>query len=39
MNQEQYDDSPWAREELEALAWEAAESADWEEYGDAPEKP
>ena len=34
-----YDDSPWTREELQALAWEVAEGTDWEEYDDAPEKP
>jgi hypothetical protein len=35
----EYDDSPWTREELEALAWEVAERTGWEEYDDAPEKP
>jgi hypothetical protein len=35
---EQYDDSPWTREELEALAWRAGEENDWDEYDDAPEK-
>ena len=32
-----YDDSPWSREELEALAWEAGKEAGWEnmdEYDD-----
>jgi hypothetical protein len=28
---EKYDDSPWTREELEALAWEAGKQAGWEE--------
>ena len=28
---EEYDDSPWTREELQALAWEVAERTDWEE--------
>ena len=32
----EYDDSPWTREELQALAWEAAERTGWEEYDDAP---
>jgi hypothetical protein len=36
---EEYDDSPWTREELQALAWEAAERAGWEEHDDAPEQP
>jgi len=31
-----YDDSPWTREELQALAWEAGEQSGWEEYDDAP---
>jgi hypothetical protein len=38
---EEYDDSPWTREELSALAWEAGKSVGWEdmdEYDDAPEK-
>jgi PHD/YefM family antitoxin component YafN of YafNO toxin-antitoxin module len=35
---EEYDDSPWTREELQALAWEAAEQTGWEEYDDAPEQ-
>jgi hypothetical protein len=29
---EEYDDSPWTREELEALAWEAGNRTGWEEY-------
>ena len=38
---EAYDDSPWTREELHALAWEARKQAGWEEmdeYDDLPEK-
>jgi hypothetical protein len=31
---EDYDDSPWTREELEALAWEVGERSDWEEMGE-----
>jgi len=36
-----YDDSPWTREEIQTLAWEAGKLAEWEdmdEYDD-PEKP
>jgi hypothetical protein len=39
---EEYDDSPWTREELHALAWEAGKQVGWEdmdEYDDLPEKP
>jgi hypothetical protein len=39
LTREQYDDSPWTREELEELAWEASERSGWDEYGDASEKP
>jgi len=35
---QEYDDSPWTREELEALAWKVAEHTGWEEYDDDPEK-
>ena len=35
----EYDDSPWTREELEALAWERVKHEDWDEYDDLPEKP
>ncbi len=38
----EYDDSPWTREELEALAWEAGRQAGWDdmdEYDDLPETP
>jgi len=37
---DEYDDSPWTREELQALAWEAGKGVGWEgmdEYDDAPE--
>ena len=30
----EYDDSPWTREELEALAWERIKNEDWSEYDD-----
>jgi hypothetical protein len=36
---EEYDDSPWTREELQALAWERVKHEDWDEYDDPPEKP
>jgi hypothetical protein len=29
---EPYDDSPWTREELQALAWERVKHEDWDEY-------
>jgi len=34
-----YDDSPWTREELQSLAWEAAERTSWDEYNDPVEEP
>lgn len=39
---DEYDDSPWTREELESLAWEAGKGIGWEdmdEYDRLPEKP
>lgn len=36
---EEYDDSPWTREELQALAWERVKHEDWDEYDDLLEKP
>jgi PHD/YefM family antitoxin component YafN of YafNO toxin-antitoxin module len=42
LKEDAYDDSPWTREELHALAWEAGKQAGWEdmdEYDDYPEKP
>jgi PHD/YefM family antitoxin component YafN of YafNO toxin-antitoxin module len=41
MKEEAYDDSPWTKEELHALAWEAGKQAGWDdmdEYDDLPEK-
>lgn len=29
---EEYDDSPWFREALQALAWERIKHEDWDEY-------
>ena len=34
LKSEDYDDSPWTREELEALAWETSERSGWEELDD-----
>ena len=39
LKEQEYDDSTWTREELQALAWEVGERAGWEEYDDAEEKP
>ncbi len=36
---EEYDDSPWTREELQALAGERVKHEDWDGYDDLPEKP
>ena len=36
---EQFDDSPWTREELQALAWQRVQHENWDEYDDLPEKP
>lgn len=35
----EYDDTPWTREELEALAWERLKHEDCAEYDALPEKP
>ena len=39
LTEDEYDDSPWTREELQALAWERIKHEDWDEYDDLPEKP
>ena len=39
LKEEEYDDSPWTREELQAMAWEVAERTGWDEYDDVLEKP
>jgi PHD/YefM family antitoxin component YafN of YafNO toxin-antitoxin module len=39
LKEDAYDDSPWTREELQALAWERVKHEDWDEYDDLPEKP
>jgi PHD/YefM family antitoxin component YafN of YafNO toxin-antitoxin module len=38
LKEDEYDDSPWTREELEALAWERVKHENWDEYDDLPEK-
>jgi hypothetical protein len=38
LKEQEYDDSPWTREELQALAWETGEHTGWEEYDEVPEK-
>jgi alpha-D-ribose 1-methylphosphonate 5-phosphate C-P lyase len=38
LKQDEYDDSPWTREELQALAWERVKHEDWDEYDNLPEK-
>jgi alpha-D-ribose 1-methylphosphonate 5-phosphate C-P lyase len=41
LKENEYDDSPWTREELHALAWEAGKHVGWEEMDayDDLEKP
>ena len=39
LKDDEYDDSPWTREELQALAWERVKHEDCDEYDDLPEKP
>jgi hypothetical protein len=42
LKDEEYDDSPWTREERHALAWQAGKHAGWEdmdEYDEIPEQP
>jgi hypothetical protein len=41
LKENEYDDSPWTKEELKSLAWAAGKQAGWEdmdEYDDLPEK-
>jgi hypothetical protein len=35
----EYDDSPWTREDLQAIAWQSGEQTEWEEYEDDAGKP
>ena len=40
--EDEYDDTPWTKEELQALAWETGKSMGWDdmdEYDGAPGKP
>ena len=39
LKEDEYDDSPWTRDELQALAWERVKHEAWDEYDDLPEKP
>jgi hypothetical protein len=42
LKEDVYDDTPWTKEELHALAWEAGKDMGWaelDEYDDAPEGP
>jgi hypothetical protein len=42
LKEHEYDDSPWTKEELQVLAWEAGRRAGWEdidEYDEVPETP
>jgi hypothetical protein len=39
LTEEDYDDSPCTREELQALAWERVKHEDWDEYENLPEQP
>ena len=42
LKEDEYDDSPWTRETLHALAWEAGKPLGWEDMNDydgAPETP
>jgi hypothetical protein len=41
LTEEEYDDSSWTREEIEALAWEVGEKTEWDEMDEdepSPEK-
>ena len=38
LRDDESDDSPWTREELQALAWERVKHEDWDEYDHLPEK-
>ena len=39
LKQNEYDDSPWTREELESLAWEVSEQTEWDEYSNVADEP
>lgn len=39
---DEYDDTPWTKEELQALAWKAGQRVGWQdmdEYDEAPDRP
>ena len=36
---EEYDDSPWTRAELEALAWDVGKSAEWDDINEGDDAP
>jgi hypothetical protein len=38
LKQEGYDDSPWTRDELQALPWERITDENWDEYDGLLEK-
>ena len=38
LKEDEYDDSPWTREELQALAWERVKHENWDEYRAAMER-
>jgi PHD/YefM family antitoxin component YafN of YafNO toxin-antitoxin module len=42
LKEDEYDDAPWTKEELQALAWEAGKRVGWEDMDEnegAPEAP
>ena len=42
LKEDEYDDTPWTKDELQALAWEAGKNAGWEDlddYDDPAENP
>lgn len=42
LKHDEYDDSPWTRDELQALAWEAGKQMGWDdmdEYDNLPDEP
>jgi PHD/YefM family antitoxin component YafN of YafNO toxin-antitoxin module len=42
LKEDEYDDTPWTKEELQAAAWEIGQRVGWEdsgEYNEAADKP
>jgi hypothetical protein len=37
LKEDEYDDSPWTREELHALAWQAGKQSGWDEMDEYDE--